>query len=461
MERKGIAKFLTTYLDSDSELRVLNINSPWGTGKTFFLVNWREELQQTRACVYFNAWENDYSGDPFISLSAALYDQLSTLLPATTKAANHIQDFRKKASHAIVAVSPTLAKGLVKAVTRIDIDSLSETLEKLELDSVAEKAVEHLIENNKKTAESVSQFKSVLTNMCVLASEKRAADSQTTPAPVYIFIDELDRCRPTFAVELLERIKHFFDVQNCKFIVATDTQQLSCSVNAIYGESFDSRKYLKRFFDAEFTLDNSNITAWIASETSELPLENYETNGVQATLVNMNYWRGVHEPCKPSNNALLSTDGVLGDAQLCILAIALTFKTKLRELKKCFRHIRAIEKNLPTEKFDIFWAAYLALLKDCEPTFFENLTNENDSSILEQIRNKYPARMLYYGTNNQDVHHTASSYFDYFHSTKKDLAKKLDSRPNSPQREVLDRFIDHYEVMRSYPRLVCLAHNIS
>ena len=66
--------------------------------------------------------------------------------------------------------------------------------------------------------------------------------------PLFILIDELDRCRPNYAIELLENIKHIFDIPGIVFIVATDSKQLSHSINAVYGSKFASEKYLKRFF---------------------------------------------------------------------------------------------------------------------------------------------------------------------------------------------------------------------
>ena len=37
-----------------------------------------------------------------------------------------------------------------------------------------------------------------------------------------IFIDELDRCNPSFAIKLLERIKHFFYDDRFIFVFSTD-----------------------------------------------------------------------------------------------------------------------------------------------------------------------------------------------------------------------------------------------
>ena len=73
--------------------------------------------------------------------------------------------------------------------------------------------------------------------------------------PLIFIVDELDRCRPTFAVELLERVKHIFDVPNLVFIFGLNRDELSKSLQSIYGQ-IDSSTYLRRFFDFEFNLQN-------------------------------------------------------------------------------------------------------------------------------------------------------------------------------------------------------------
>ncbi|MBK7493258.1 MAG: hypothetical protein IPI17_15895 [Nitrosomonas sp.] len=77
--------------------------------------------------------------------------------------------------------------------------------------------------------------------------EKLTCDQGHLKKPLFIFIDELDRCRPLYAIELLERIKHLFVYQGIVFVIATDTEQLKHSINAIYGSGFDSTTYLRRF----------------------------------------------------------------------------------------------------------------------------------------------------------------------------------------------------------------------
>ena len=76
---------------------------------------------------------------------------------------------------------------------------------------------------------------------------------EETGHPMIFIIDELDRCRPTFAIELLERVKHIFDVPNLVFVFGINRDELCKSLQSIYGD-IDSDVYLRRFFDMEFTL---------------------------------------------------------------------------------------------------------------------------------------------------------------------------------------------------------------
>lgn len=79
---------------------------------------------------------------------------------------------------------------------------------------------------------------------------------------IIIFVDEIDRCRPTFAIELLERIKHLFNVPNVIFVLSLDKQQLNVSLGALYGERINSDEYLRRFIDLEFLLPKANTVAF-------------------------------------------------------------------------------------------------------------------------------------------------------------------------------------------------------
>jgi hypothetical protein len=76
---------------------------------------------------------------------------------------------------------------------------------------------------------------------------------------MFIFIDELDRCRPTYSIAMLERIKHLFDVDGVVFVLATDATQLSHSIKAVYGSEFDSKRYLQRFFSRTYKLPTPPI----------------------------------------------------------------------------------------------------------------------------------------------------------------------------------------------------------
>jgi hypothetical protein len=72
--------------------------------------------------------------------------------------------------------------------------------------------------------------------------------------PITIIVDELDRCRPTYAIKVLEEIKHLFDVPGIAFLLGLHGRQLEHSVTGAYGQGFDGAAYLRRFFSRRYSL---------------------------------------------------------------------------------------------------------------------------------------------------------------------------------------------------------------
>ena len=70
---------------------------------------------------------------------------------------------------------------------------------------------------------------------------------------IVLFVDELDRCIPQYAIKVLERLHHiFYGLDNVVVAMAIDRKQLEHSVEGMFGgrkdeSSIDIEKYLKKF----------------------------------------------------------------------------------------------------------------------------------------------------------------------------------------------------------------------
>lgn len=262
LNRARYASFLHNYLASNAidGGYVLNLNAKWGSGKTYFINRWIESIKESHPVVYIDAWKQDYSDDPMLTVISSLINALSDQLPHGNKIVSNINE---KTARFIKAAAPALLKGLVKKATGLNLDDISiedkithepKSDDKGSSDIFSESAAaiaQCLVKDHNDKLKSVEYLRSEIKELitAVIAHKK-----DTLKAPAFIFIDELDRCRPSYAVEMLEVVKHFFELDNIAFVVATDTEQLQHAVKAVYGEGFDAQTYLGRFFRRRYSL---------------------------------------------------------------------------------------------------------------------------------------------------------------------------------------------------------------
>lgn len=228
-------------LDSN---RVIAIDGRWGSGKTIFVKQieklsnmgqyensipniGKENVEKFKGkftTYYYNAWENDLHTNPLLSI---IY--------------NLIKEFpnEKKQSYNDEGLFPFKLNELLKTISgnAIDLDKCQsfEDITK-EIKTIEEKreALNKLIDN-------------------ILPSDKK----------LLFIIDELDRCKPSFAVNLLEILKHFFKNDKIIFIISTNNGQLSHVINNYYGNSFDGYSYLNKFYDLIIELEEININDYL------------------------------------------------------------------------------------------------------------------------------------------------------------------------------------------------------
>jgi len=125
------------------------------------------------------------------------------------------------------------------------LESIQKDLEK-EVSSVAEKYMESLLDKPNEQKLTVEAFRLELSSF----PEKFALDQGVDVVkPLVFVIDELDRCKPSFALSILERVKHFMSVPNVHFVLGVHTRQLEASVRAVYGSDIDAPAYLQKFLN--------------------------------------------------------------------------------------------------------------------------------------------------------------------------------------------------------------------
>jgi len=239
LDREALVLDLCEKIELVTEPFVMMLNSPWGTGKTTLVRMMMAHMRKTGKIpyVYFNAWEVDWTKDP-------LYALVSTISQGDPSAQTRTHGFEEKIQNAkmITAyVSKRLTFGAIRRFTGIDAD--------VELEKYIKEFDPQLI-----SADMSGEFDSQQKLIQRLKQELADAvdnldDCEEKQKKLVVFIDELDRCRPTFAVELLERIKHIFDLANIVFVLSIDESQLKECVKEIYGSGIEPTGYLRKFFD--------------------------------------------------------------------------------------------------------------------------------------------------------------------------------------------------------------------
>lgn len=241
-------------LNTQNSMNSIALDGRWGSGKTFFvkqcalLINAKNSLsnidkdiaesilkatKQSNSfegltdnkllAVYFDAWENDSEEDPVLSLIYRIVQQLNL------------------------------------KTSGFDLQNLAHVLGTI-ADAITDRPISNIISSLKECdfLDVIRKHEDLETTIKAFFEEILFEKSER----LIIFVDELDRCRPSHAVRLLERIEHYFINDRITFVFSVNLEQLQHTIKNFYGNDFDACRYLDRFFDLRLSLPPINTTKY-------------------------------------------------------------------------------------------------------------------------------------------------------------------------------------------------------
>lgn len=265
LKRAPLASNLTELVKAAPPPLVLAVDSPWGTGKTTFVKMWQALLKKENIhSIYFNAWETDFSDDPLTAFVGEITEYIKN--EHQTVKRKTIADVRRLTTYLARRSLPLAVKAATAGI--VDLDEVEKEVLGDIGKSLAEDAVKKYTEKKAKLEEFRVAIGEVIKEITKTTSNSR----------FIIFVDELDRCKPTYCVELLERIKHLFNTENLIFVLSIDGEQIEASVRALYGEGINAKEYLRKFFDLNLKLPEPDSKSFTQGLYDRFELDNYFNN---------------------------------------------------------------------------------------------------------------------------------------------------------------------------------------
>lgn len=246
-----LKQFMRLLENMEDDCYSIALNGEWGSGKTFFIKQLKLLLDaynpfstmdevvkatvkqitdsnftvpDSYTTVYYDAWINDNDNDPILSLVYTTISDLQIELASETK-------------RSLGDIAATLAT----ALSGRDISAL---LQKCKGSDTFED-----LKSKRSTRDLIKEFLDKL--ICERGNR------------LVIFIDELDRCKPDYAIRFLERIKHYFDDDRVTFVFAVSLSQLQSTVKSYYGLECNATRYLDKFFDLRITLRSIDLESFM------------------------------------------------------------------------------------------------------------------------------------------------------------------------------------------------------
>ena len=283
-KRKPIAENIIRLLTSPIDLSPMVIDGGWGPGTTEFcqkLIQLMQEQHPDYRPVYIDAFRSDHSGEPLLALLAEII-KACTPEGSDKKLIEKHNDRIRRITKAAGFLMKTVAKAAVGHVLKQNTDDLAEGLQKImnddqEADSLAETVTDAAATIASHTIDATVEalLKEQIEAEKNLETLKACLKEFAEEKPIILFIDELDRCRPDYAVDMLEVIKHVFEVENVKVVLVTNTKQLRAAINHRYGVEVDAQKYLDKFLKYSFALPDK-IVARFEEERALVSVEYFK-----------------------------------------------------------------------------------------------------------------------------------------------------------------------------------------
>lgn len=420
LKREQYAEVLTSIVSTYADGFVLAINNEWGTGKTTFVEMWQKHLENKDnefQTIYFNAWENDFDNNPLVAIMA----ELKSLTELNDKVFNSVL---QKGAVLVKSIAPTLIKSLINKHI-VDIDEIA-------VDAI-ENATKGITEILKDEIEDYTNKKKTIVEF--REELAKFVKKNNKAKPLVFIIDELDRCRPDYAVEVLEQMKHFFTVPGIVFVLSIDKNHLASSVRGFYGsEHINTDEYLRRFIDLEYSIPQPKTEDFI-----DYLYDYYSFN-------DFFYSKERQEDRdfqRDSKAFLLMTKNLLKKSN-----------STLRQQEKLFAHTRLVlcsfKKNEYVFPALLFLLVYLKIIR---VDLFQQI--EKGELTLQELSDSIGNLML---SEDKDNHRINTAYVEalllWFYNNNREYRKKIDligrDEEGKPTTPIKSKLLSENDSLASY-----------
>ena len=281
LEVRKYVKGLENFIRNCPTPMSIALQGDWGTGKTTFLKTMENDFKKHKdeiKTIYFNTWQ--YSQ---FNQADKLYESLlNNIMTQLEKDDDKIKESTTRIRKDIIK----LVTGAVKDVAMNYADAKTEEFTGMK---ISEALVKYGVTTREEQSQIICDFKDRYTSLIrefVEHSLKKSSAKDACDPRIVIFVDDLDRLNPARAVEMLEVLKLFMDVENCVYVLAIDYDVVVNGVRQKYGSTMSEDK-CRSFFDKIIQLPFSmpvsayrigNLLTSIfqnAFESHKLEVENY------------------------------------------------------------------------------------------------------------------------------------------------------------------------------------------
>ncbi len=275
LDFRALGETFGRFVQGVEQGRVIAIEAGFGRGKTFFRTRWARQLRTDGACVVeVDAWRSDHSDDPLVTFLGAL---IGAVPEGATK------ETKRKAGRIVRSVATAGARIAVNAVARGAADEIAGLFEGE--DGEAEGAAAILTDMTDEAGAALSKAASALIVRQLAVERVREKElpgqldalrqllNGEDDGRVVVIVDELDRCRPDYAIALLELLKHVFDHPGYVFVLMVNAEHLEALAATRFGSHGAGERYLDKFIDVRLKLPEDTAAMRVAGEAlaRELP----------------------------------------------------------------------------------------------------------------------------------------------------------------------------------------------